>query len=73
MTALLQPGATVRVLPPFSGSDLPSEPTTVAAVQWVTPDGLISDEPQADFQYLLDGDEPFADTAFRPEHVEEVD
>ncbi len=70
--APLPPGTRVRVLPPFSGGEGLSEETAIAAVQWVAPDGTITDEQQDDFQYLLDAEEPFPDVAMRPEYVEEV-
>lgn len=64
-------GTRVRVLAPWSGYESdPSEATTIAAVQYVTAEGEVVDEPQPDWQYVLDGDEPFADTAFRPEYLE---
>lgn len=70
MPAPLAPGTLVRVLAPWSGHETdPSEPTTIAAVQYVTPDGEITDEVQAEWQYLLDGDEPFADMAFRADYL----
>jgi hypothetical protein len=70
MSAPLQVGTPVRVLAPWSGSETePSEPTTIAAVQFIDADGEIVDGPTADWQYVLDGDEPFADCAFRPEYV----
>lgn len=65
-------GTSVRVLAPWSGSDEPSEPTTIAAVQYLTDDGEGTDEPSENWQYTLDGDEPFADCAFLPEYVEPV-
>lgn len=71
MGAPLSPGTAVRVLAPWSGSETePSAVTTIARVQFINDVGEIVDEPRADFQYLLDGDEPFADTAFRPEYIE---
>lgn len=71
MAAPFAIGTPVRVLAPWSGDEEnPSEVTTIAAVQYVTPGGEIVDEPQPEWQYLLDGDEPFADTAFRPEYIE---
>lgn len=71
MAGPLAIGARVRVLPPWSGDeDASSEPTTIAEVQFVTLDGEITAEVQADWQYLLDGDEPFANMAFRPEYLE---
>ena len=49
-----------------------SEPTTIAGIQWLNPEGELSEVPTDRFQYLLDGEEPFADTAFGPDHVEAI-
>lgn len=68
----LEIGSRVRVLPPWSGEDEASAETTIEAVQYIAPSGEIVDEPQERWQYLLDGEEPFASMAFLPEYIEAV-
>jgi hypothetical protein len=64
----------VVITAPALDGDRPrrSEPTTITAIQWITEDGEITDEPQAQWQYLLDQEEPFPDTAVLPEYVEAI-
>lgn len=49
-----------------------SEPTTIVAIQWVTPDGEIVDEPQDRYQYLLDAEDPYPDISVGPDYVREL-
>ena len=67
MAEPLLPGAVVKVvLPPEIEGGAPrlSAPTTIAKIMYLTEEGEVSETPTARFQYLMDGDEPFADTAF---------
>lgn len=49
-----------------------SEPTVITAIQWITDDGEITDEPQDRWQYLLDAEDPYPDTAVLPQYVEPI-
>lgn len=75
MVKPLAVGTRVRVKEaPALDSDRPglSEVTTIVAIQYVTPEGEIVEEPQEDFQYLLDAEEPHPDVAVRHEYVKRV-
>lgn len=64
----------VVISAPAQDGDPPqrSEPTTISAIQWVNAAGEITEEPQAEWQYVLDQEEPFPDIAVRPEYVEPI-
>jgi hypothetical protein len=71
MAGPLAIGTPVRVLAPWSGDEEnPSEVTTIAAVQYVTSQGEIVDEPQPEWQYRQTARRRLADIAFRPEYIE---
>lgn len=69
---MLPVGTKVKVIDKFRTNDDLGGVSTIAAIQWVAPDGSITEEPQEKFQYLLDAEEPYPDFAMAPENVEEV-